>query len=394
MRTTISSLIVIAITGLLLLCGEGYARLFFDEDQQYSTVPPYWFAYHPFLGHVQVPDRVWPWTYLLNEGGSVDGVIKTNNHGFMTPYNFVEFEPYNKAPNEKVVLLTGGSAMMGVGVANNEQMAAYLLEDILNEKQHRYRYKVVNLANGGWRAYNQYIALDLFGTYLNPDWVITMDGTNDITTICYPHGRMGGIFYTRVTHQMGEIIEHLMQERANPQIYVSRFEALLTHHSTLYRWLFDRKHVEIVQKKESGWSDLEKATIFHLHAITAIVDKFQSPKLLVTLQPWIDITDKTLTDAKKELATVRARHMEKKCSELALSDYLPYMQAIMDRQLRNLVTQRTNDRSIHYMNIGSLLPQDKETRGKMFWDPVHLNGRGQQRLAEVFAQHILAQDSL
>ena len=45
----------------------------------------------------------------------------------MTPNDFDLYTPYQKRPNERVVIVTSGSALMGVGVANNEQANAYRL---------------------------------------------------------------------------------------------------------------------------------------------------------------------------------------------------------------------------------------------------------------------------
>ena len=49
----------------------------------------------------------------------------------------------------------------------------------LNSMQNTIKYTVINLGMGGYIAYQQYLALELWGKSFDPDWVVAMDGFND-----------------------------------------------------------------------------------------------------------------------------------------------------------------------------------------------------------------------
>ena len=106
----------------------------------------------------------------------------TNNYGFLSKYDVQAFAEsnYQKPPDERVVLLTGGSGAWGFGASSNEKTAAYVLEDLLNVAEPTHRWKVVNLAMLAFASYQEFIALDMFGRGLHPDWIVLLDGRNDI----------------------------------------------------------------------------------------------------------------------------------------------------------------------------------------------------------------------
>ena len=101
-----------------------------------------------------------------------------NNLGFNVASDFsmppsAEFiSQYAAKPGEKLVLITGGSVVHGVGATSNENTIAAQLEATLNARQSTYKYRVLNLGMGSWIAYQQFLGLSLFGLALKPDWIV------------------------------------------------------------------------------------------------------------------------------------------------------------------------------------------------------------------------------
>src|SRR5947209_9663936 len=62
--------------------------------------------------------------------------VQTNSLGFNDRHEFSYTKPYAKAPNERVVLFTSGSAGWGVGATSNEATVAGRIQFHLNELQH------------------------------------------------------------------------------------------------------------------------------------------------------------------------------------------------------------------------------------------------------------------
>src|SRR5262249_8924167 len=110
--------------------------------------------------------------------------IANNRLGFSASEEFEIARQRPKMADERVVIFTGGSAAWGVGATSGAATVAGRLQALLNENQSTYRYTGLNLAMGGWVSFQQYIALALYGRNLQPDWVISMDGTNDVAVAC------------------------------------------------------------------------------------------------------------------------------------------------------------------------------------------------------------------
>src|SRR5262249_40602894 len=132
-------------------------------------------------------DPVWRNTETKTD---IPSHVKFNNFGFTVDGDFSlplseEFVSKNaKKPGEKLVLITGGSVVHGVGATSNDKTIAGRLEHVLNQQQSEVHYRVINLGMGSWIAYQQFIGLSLFGLPLRPDWIVVMDGHNDGATVC------------------------------------------------------------------------------------------------------------------------------------------------------------------------------------------------------------------
>src|SRR5262249_31670730 len=106
-----------------------------------------WLQFSPFVMFTVHPDlsNVYEWHDRFHEQ-SIHAKIVTNRLGFALPQE-VDFSWLrSKAENERVVLFTGGSAAWGVGATSNETNIAGRMQAILNGKQAKYHYTVLNLA--------------------------------------------------------------------------------------------------------------------------------------------------------------------------------------------------------------------------------------------------------
>jgi hypothetical protein len=63
-----------------------------------------------------------------------------NNFGFTTKQTFDLTTPYQKKPNEKVIIFLGGSAGWGYGASSNDKIVHQRIETILNERQSEIHY--------------------------------------------------------------------------------------------------------------------------------------------------------------------------------------------------------------------------------------------------------------
>src|SRR5262245_9820150 len=146
-----------------------------------------WLQFSPFMMFTLHPDpssNVYEWHDQFHKQ-SIHAKIFTNRLGFAMRQEVDFSRLRSKAENERVVLFTGGSAAWGVGATSNETNIAGRMQAILNGKQANYHYTVLNLAMIGWVSFQQLIALAMFGPNLQPDWLVSMDGTNDAAVTCY-----------------------------------------------------------------------------------------------------------------------------------------------------------------------------------------------------------------
>src|SRR5262245_14528246 len=122
--------------------------------------------------------------------------VTANNEGFNDPRDFDWRKRYEKAANEKVVLLVGGSTVWGVGSTSFAATIAGALQTELARAQPQVKYTVINLGMGSWIAYQQFIGLEMWGSHFDPDWVVIMDGHNDAGVGCaYSQGPMNPLYF-------------------------------------------------------------------------------------------------------------------------------------------------------------------------------------------------------
>jgi hypothetical protein len=104
------------------------------------------------------------------------GLFRTGDHGFMVDFDLDD--PPAKGDGEIRLLLVGGSAAAGHGASATEKMLHRMMERAFACPGRKL--KVVNLAMGGSRSYQNFIASNLWGHALHPDAVLSFSGNNDL----------------------------------------------------------------------------------------------------------------------------------------------------------------------------------------------------------------------
>ena len=124
-----------------------------------------------------------PYTGLMYKPFSeVRPKLKTDRHGFIHNGN-PERNLFIKNPNQFRVFLLGGSTVAGTNVASEKTTLAAMLEarlsKLFQEKGIQLIPQVVNAGISSYISSQEFALLKWYVLPLNPDYVITLDGTND-----------------------------------------------------------------------------------------------------------------------------------------------------------------------------------------------------------------------
>jgi hypothetical protein len=325
----------------------------------------------------------------------------------------------SKAENERVVLFTGGSAAWGVGATSNETNIAGRMQAILNGKQAKYHYTVLNLAMIGWVSFQQFIALAMFGPNLQPDWLVSMDGTNDAAATC---AMSQGAGYPMYYGLMEAYMRAYAFGQVHPVFYRSWLENQLIKYSVAYRKLtrqvpvdfdvlLDMRDPEVGQSviRATTWVDLERQLELYVQTEEQVINLFPRAKIILSTQPlpysFQDMFGRiyetrgtaeqqnAAIHLKSQLDAIRTVSTEKKCGLDLWDDAVKWFMPTSALRLEALANQYRNaGREVHYVNTGVLFPNLMVDRNSFFIDPVHLNERGMDVAAHFYSEMVLATD--
>src|ERR1043166_412258 len=288
------ALVNVIVLLVLLGCIEGFFRIFVSEQSageglNWQTLRPYVMFSTPHN-----PSKSFVWDDQFHKK-QIKAEITNDDYGFaMTdPVSLSHTRP--KGKNERVVVLSGGSAIWGVGASSDATSIAGQLEHKLNTVQNRFHYRVLNLAMGGWTAYQQFIALAMFGHNLQPDWIVTMDGFNDAAVTC-AHSQGAG--YPLYYGLMEAFFQAYMFGQTRPALYRGWFENQLIHYSKAYRVLTGKRYIDVRLKldrsqadatkvvvRDADWGDLEDQVVFYVNIQQRLIDLFPDTRILLSTQP-------------------------------------------------------------------------------------------------------------
>ena len=302
------------------------------------------------------------------------------------------------------------------------------MEHKLNASQNRYRYKVVNLAMGSWIAYQEFLALSMWGRNFEADWVVVMDGTNDAATTCAHSQGAGHPMYYAL---MESYIQGYLFGQWRPSFYRGWIENQLVKHSLVYRrlsgkgyvarkWLIDDSDPTPGRfaVREVPWEEIETAVQFYLQTHGMVLDLFPKANVLMSSQPLpfdfgdmfgaTQVLPAALSGAPMDPAE-RAEHIAvheralaqlfnarrgTRCGQDAWPDGRTYFMARSALELERLARRSNSEpgRHVGYLNAGRLFPNTFEERTPFFIDPVHLNDQGMETVASAYAYYVLRTD--
>ena len=383
--------------------------------------------YMMFVGQT-MRDPVWR---NAETGSDVASRMTFNNLGFTNESDF-SFPPddafvakFQRKPDERLVLITGGSAVYGVGATANDRTIAEQLEAVLNQRQSIRRYRVLNLGMGGWIAYQQLVGLTIFGRPLEPDWIVTMDGHNDATVTC-AHGSGAGnpLEWPKQLYLLGgggglggtsPVMQWLLRNTAAARVLTGQQpERQRSESDRLY---FDSQEGDRrFDIKLSGvtFRDLDRQLAFYLQAESSVKELFSRANVLFATQPllyrnpvspWYRRAYRLAgaapdsADAKRRLSADLDAYMAKVATSACgsqgdvhpLGYFMPRSALALERKVAEW-SPASPERRMLYANVEMLFPDTYGNRLPFFIDNVHMSDRGQRRIAEYFAGHILRAD--
>ena len=130
------------------------AKEIFEDTKNKLTIFP-----HPFCGWRSLPNQNFA-TIKINENGLRSKSLKN-----------LRFK--------KNAVILGGSVAWGFGASSNENIPAYLIEEILYKKYQK-EFNIINLADQMYTSFEELRAFMINAEDLKPDLVIFLTGTNDI----------------------------------------------------------------------------------------------------------------------------------------------------------------------------------------------------------------------
>ncbi|MDR3640145.1 MAG: SGNH/GDSL hydrolase family protein [Humidesulfovibrio sp.] len=363
--------IVLAISTALLLGLEFTARKLIKEPDLYAHYQPgQYFKFNPYTMMVNEGplDAKGVWKDSVNNA-TIPFSVKSNKLGFRAPIDFDTVNVRPKEPNEKVILIFGGSAVYGFGNTSNGTTVAGWLERILNARPNRkYKYTVFNMGNGGWVSYQEFLALDLYGRNLQPDIIIAMDGRNDVYTSWLDEGEPIGVHFSSA--QMRNLIDGYYYHQERVDFFRSGFENLLLKKSEIYRLLTGKRPIEptsVFTKTPRTFADVDKTVRFYVHAQGAMLRCMPKTRFILSAQP-VYLPGYSRLD-KTGIQEALAKHKDKPLRQMAAAP------SFLVNYGMSLVIQETKALC------------DKEPNRCQF-DDVHMTDAGNELVAKAYAARI------
>ena len=431
-----SSFLVIAINLFVFVSLLVAAELFYraietgkrliSKDEEHP-LRFFWTTYKPFVMFTAGPLQTRPFVNLYKGAPGGDpflGKFAVNSDGFVIDHELDFSKAYPKATNERFILFTGGSAAWGVGATSDQTTVPARMEYYLNRYQSKYKYRVFNLAMGGWIAFQEFVGLAYWGRSYDPDWVVTMDGVNDGTLVC---GEAKGAGKPRHNDIMEAYIMAYLFGQTRPDFFRGQLEDTLLRYSSLYRGITNKSPLNLPQNleyitgftpkasnsvmRDVEWKEVERQVHFYLDTEQQIANLFPRANVILSTQPMVNqfrghfmnIYDspvssserqKAISELENALRAVRDVMKDQPCGNALKGENFGYFFASIALGTERLAkTMSTSQgRPIIYENMGRFFEDDFESRKQYFIDPVHLSDRGMDVLAQKYADMILSQD--
>ena len=356
-------------------------------------------------------------------GGEIRVSMHGNNLGFHAEFDFQAIPTpdylarHGKRPNERIVLVTGGSSMHGVGASRDDRTIARRMEHYLNAAQEATRYRVINLGMASWISYQQTIALDLWGSIFDPDWIVIMDGHNDPSAHLNAQAGVGApmfwpnmLFRLSGRNERGPLETYLRDHQ-----FFSRFFATGRNGNDAGQGLvidYAAPDPRFQVRFPSNIGGLNAQMAFYLQSQRRALQLFPAARYVLSTQPlWRPAFEHYLPafrrgspegrpQARERLGVqLRAwldQHRDTPCKvngPLLYHGVTAFM-GLTGMELDRLARGWASDgwRDVAYLSGEEALPESPEERAPFFIDNCHLSDRGQDALGRLYAEHILARD--
>jgi hypothetical protein len=415
---------VVAVNLIVLIVLLGGIEFYFrhwGHEQQDNLLNGLWQSFQPYVMVTTAPgDYRQFFNTFTNE--TYRSTVRTNSLGYNDRHEFIVGRPYKKAANEKVVLFTGGSAAWGVGATATDRTAAGRMEYYLNSLQSGQRYTVINLAMGSWIAFQQFIALQQWGTQFDPDWVVSMDGFNDAGVGCnFSQGPGNPLYFAT----MRSYIDGYLMSTLHPVFYRGWLENKLIEHSKAYRIITGKQYVaddQIFDQSSTEASAFRRQIIptkvgesrqmltFYLAAERGMLNLFPQARYILSTQPVVNQFTGDFNDIyqypvgsperkaaiEKRTASLESyltQYENEMCGQRTAQPTFTYIYGNGAVQLEQLAAEETaRGRFVEYYNIGTLFPDPRPERMPYFIDPPHLSDKGMDVIGKFYAEKILTAD--
>jgi hypothetical protein len=382
----------ILVLGIGLTVIEIFVRMFVPEASIYRQAQPgQYFRFQPYMqsSNEGPLDHRGIWRDPLHNV-DIPFHVKSNSLGFRIDHELDTTTRREKADNERVVLIFGGSAVYGFGNSSNDTTVAGWLQRLLNERQSGIRYTVFNMGNGGWVSYQQFIALNLYGMNLQPDWIIFMDGRNDIFTIPALAGDDVGLHFS--TGTMRNYIDGYLYRQPSPDFLRSNWENYLIGASAAYRLLTGKRPIENQSTrfpKVRDWSHVEKTVDFYLRTQQSVLKQCQNCNYILSTQPIYRSGRKRLGD--EEIRTYQQKYRDVKIDVnfLARPEFEDILMYAYSRMINEMPAVCREHPRCSYHVMDDAFPKLDSEKHVHFVDDVHMTDSGNRLAAELYAREIL-----
>jgi hypothetical protein len=300
------------------------------------------------------------------------------------------------------------------------------MEHYLNAAQTGRTYSVFNLSTPWWIAFQEFVALQLWGAQFDPDWIVTMDGWSDAIVGCEFSQGVGNPMYFPT---MRSYVHGYLQSTEKPIFYRGWLENELIRHSAAYRALTGKEVVEQEQLVETntGGNLIRRQGIltkigeardmlaFYVGTYRGILKLYPNAKYIISTQPGVatfapgdpahgdfgNIYDhpagsearaRAIETRERELEEFLTAHQDEVCGKRwgVAFNYVYVNGAIRLERLAQKETARGHH--VEYQNAGLLFPKERAERVPYFIDTPHLSDKGMDVLGKFYAERILLAD--
>ncbi|MEO5359119.1 MAG: SGNH/GDSL hydrolase family protein [Nitrospirota bacterium] len=329
---------------------------------------------------------------------SISDLVNKNNYdgrcGFLYPYPYVAAQSVSnvRSPScnsnqqgfrdssfdeiikdsRKKVLLLGGSGMWGAGATNDNTTIRGYLQRCFDSKNLPYR--AVSLAMPGFLSMSELITFERIAPRLQPDWVIVMNGGNDVAQAMYQPAPGNPIFYLESEILLGNAYKSkksTLYSLANSMELVRSMKRWLKLEKAHYNELFDyvRNRTSLVSGLNDNKSISNEIVTQYYYNMRSLIQLSQANNvnMLLVLQPSV-CTINPSNDLEAKLGT---------------SVFFKDTYALLHEKQRIL----SEKYGISQLNGGDIFNRDNTTATKIV-DQFHYTDYGNELLATEFCSII------